>query len=348
MISLIGAAFQLLFSLALTASEITPYKIPTDVSMYEGLQQLKYVIPSSSIYRIPRLEQDAPPITYYLSMPPKVAQYAIAILCTGSSSRESIMSVIHLHRYLLQEFLDLQVGVLTVEQRGVDGDSINVEEFMAHYTRTARLEDHQHVIEHLINNPPEGWNGNIIFLGVSEGGPLVISLTELYADRTWATINWCGAGDWSWREELWVFIEALDEVYMLREEYDRSMDETLKNPVISEEFMGMTHRYHADALQYPDPNYAKLTRPFLVVAGTEDSIIHSSDAFVATARSFNCPITYLRVEGMNHYIRKHPDVIAQSFEWLKEQQPSIHDQISYEASKMHFLSGNQTTIDIGC
>jgi hypothetical protein len=31
------------------------------------------------------------------------------------------------------------------------------------------------------------------------------------------------------------------------------------------------------------------------------------------------PITYFRIEGMDHWLRKRPDVIDQSFEWLKEQ-----------------------------
>jgi hypothetical protein len=30
-------------------------------------------------------------------------------------------------------------------------------------------------------------------------------------------------------------------------------------------------------------------------------------------------IDYIRVEGMDHYIRKRPDIIDQSFEWLKNQ-----------------------------
>lgn len=31
------------------------------------------------------------------------------------------------------------------------------------------------------------------------------------------------------------------------------------------------------------------------------------------------PITYLRVEDMDHYVRRRPDIIEQSFEWLKHQ-----------------------------
>lgn len=55
------------------------------------------------------------------------------------------------------------------------------------------------------------------------------------------------------------------------------------------------------------------------MTGTEDSIIASSDLFVQKARDAGAPITYFRIDGMDHYVRKRPDVIDRSFEWLKQQ-----------------------------
>lgn len=82
---------------------------------------------------------------------------------------------------------------------------------------------------------------------------------------------------------------------------------------------GMTYLYHADAFEKPSIDYAKIKIPFLVVAGAEDSIIESCDQFVQKALDAGAPITYFRVDGMDHYIRKRPDVIDKSFEWLKFQ-----------------------------
>lgn len=75
---------------------------------------------------------------------------------------------------------------------------------------------------------------------------------------------------------------------------------------------------------YPKIGYEKIHTekihtPFLVVSGTEDTIIQSSDAFVEKARNSGANVTYLRVEGMDHYVRKRPDIIDQSFEWLRSQ-----------------------------
>lgn len=311
------------------AEEITPFKFTHSIPYYE--------IPSSSRFKVSRLEANVPDVIGYFSVP-KSNSYPIAILCGGSSSLEDIQSIIHFHRYFLQEFLDLNIGVITVEQRGVNGNEVNVDEFIEHYTRSNRLEDHQIVINHLMGNPPKGWNGDFIFLGVSEGGPIVTSLTAEYSKNTLATINWSGAGDWSWREELWVYLQRLfienadcphqielqdcdtcSEQITCRDLYGELMDTILFNSTSDEFFFGMTYKYHADAMLYPRVNYKRIRTPFLVVTGTQDTIIHSSDAFVEKAKNWGVNVTYLRVENMGHHVRKRSDIIDRSFEWLKKQ-----------------------------
>ena len=180
-----------------------------------------------------------------------------------------------------------------------------------------------------------------MFIGVSEGGPLVTSLTETYAEITLATMNWCGAGDYSWRDELWDFVENIKKTLPLfariliklsrwvsvntnipkdRSEYDRQVDAILNDPSTEKYFLGMTYKYHADALAaYPKPEYGKMKTPYLVVAGVKDSIIDSSDAFVRNAKEAGTPITYMRISDMDHYVRKKDDVIKDSFAWLKQQ-----------------------------
>lgn len=320
------------------SEQITPYKYTTK-EREQGLPT--YNIPSSSRFTTKRSNTDTSDIVYYITTPPQPS-FPITILCGGSSSRNDITSIIHFHRYFLQEFLDLGIAVLTIEQQGVDGDIINTDEFIEHYTRSERLFDHQKVIDHLKVNPLKGWNGKLILLGVSEGGPIVTTLTTAYSDITIATINWSGAQGWSWRDELWVFMENLEksipwyfkfrmmlpkwmpfsvDFYLphSREEFDCIMDETIYSPIIEKEFMGMTYKYHADALKnYPRPDYSKIKTPFLVVAGEQDTIIHSCDLFVQKAKNAGASITYLRIQDMDHYIRERPDVIVQSFEWLQK------------------------------
>lgn len=324
--------------LARDNNEITPYKFTDNNNGSAKISTLPpYDIPTSSRFTTKSLTANTPEIVYYLSKPKK-SEYPIAVLCGGSSSKDDIASIIHFHRHLLQEFMDLDAGVLTIEQQGVDGNKINKKEFMAHYTRTKRLQDHEAVINHLKSNPPKGWNGKLVFLGVSEGGPIVTTLTTLYSDITIATINWSGAGDWPWQEELWVFLQKLLaeniecphniklndcrvclEDFTSRKHYNGRMDAIKKNPTHKQDFLGMTYKYHADALQYPKPEYQKIRTPFLVVTGANDTIVQSSDVFVKKAKKTGAKITYVRVADMDHYIRKRQDIIQQSFEWLKLQ-----------------------------
>lgn len=314
----------------LAFGEITPYKYTeSDESLPE------YIVPNDSQFTIKEAGENAADITYYFSKP-KTDGYPIAILCGGSSDKKSPTSIIHFHRYFLQELLDSGIAVLTVEQQGVLGNNIDIQEFTEHYTRSKHLHDHQIVIESIKANPPKSRNGKLIFIGVSEGGPIVTALTPENTDTTIATINWSGAGDWPWREELWEFIKNLkivnpecphgvtlkecnicSEHVMSRREYDAHMDFMLRNPSVSEDFLNMTYKYHADALHFSLPDYERIRTPFLVVTGGLDSLIESSDAFVEKAEDAGCPVTYMRIADMDHYVRKRPDIIQDSFDWLE-------------------------------
>lgn len=310
------------------AGAITPHKYSDELP--------EYIIPENARYSVNRESSDAPDIVYYYSQPDKKS-FPIAILCGGSSDESNIASIIHFHRYFLRECSDLGLAVMTLEQWGVDGNEIDKNEWIAHYTRSQRFQDHKRVIDHLLLNPPEGWNGKLVFIGVSEGGLIVTELSADYSDHTVATVNWSGAGNWSWREELWVFLQKLIQdnpecphdvklsdcqtclqLVSIRENYDALMDFIIEHPSPSECFLNMTYLYHADALRFPSFDYGNLKAPYLVVSGALDTIIESTDEFVNKAQDAGVPISYHRIPDMDHYVRKRPDVIESSFKWLEK------------------------------
>jgi hypothetical protein len=278
-------------------------------------------------YSCPR-ENGSPDIVYYFKLPdPAITTYPILILCEGSSSQDSLISVTWIFDYFHDQLAAMNMGLILVEQWGIDGSTIDDDVFWNHYSRSQRYFDHMCVINQLENNPPVGWNGELIFLGASEGGPLVSQLTTSYA-KTRATVNWVGAADWSWEDELWSFfenyikknnIEVVGGPFQSREEYNLLVDFIKKNPSTIERFGGMTYFYLADAFLFPGIEYEKIKSPFLVIMGTEDPSIHSCDQFVEKALATGAPIEYVRVEGMDHYIRNRPDLIQYSFEWIKQQ-----------------------------
>jgi pimeloyl-ACP methyl ester carboxylesterase len=284
-------------------------------------------------------EEGSSPIIYYFS-PPEVFEdtYPIFIICDGSESIGRERSILLVRDFFAERVGSLGAGYLAIEKWGIDGDEVNLEEFWTHYTRSQRLKDHVQVIRHLEAHPPAGWNGQFIFAGVSEGGPLVTDLSMI-CPNTIATINWSGAGDSSWADQLWQFFEhwkrhsfwirlydALprwlpfsSDIPPTRAEFDILVQKMIAHPSPDLWMGGMTYLYHADAFGKLPIDYTKLKTPFLVVAGADDSIIESCDLFVQKAVSAGAPITYFRVDGMDHYIRKRPDVIDRSFDWLRQQ-----------------------------
>ena len=97
------------------------------------------------------------------------------------------------------------------------------------------------------------------------------------------------------------------------------MKKILADPSPNKWFFNMTNLYMADALKYPRPDYRNINGRFLLVTGTKDTLVGSSDDFYKKAELNNVKVTYWRIESMDHYIRKRPDLIQNSFNWLQQQ-----------------------------
>lgn len=283
--------------------------------------------PAQVSARMNIINDDKTETVFYLTTP-KVQRFPIAVVCEGSNTQEDIESVWRLHQF--EQFAALSalgLAILTIEKDGVDADKIGRDRFFAHYTRSRRFRDHVAVIDHLLKTTPAGFDGRLIFIGASEGGPLVNQLSIHY-QQTLATINWSGAGDWpwAWGEQMRKdrpFLSALyswwHRVPKTRAEFDAVMAETVRDPSDKRWFLGMTYRYHADAIKTPAFDYQKIHAPMLVVCGTKDSLIDSCDAFVEKAQAAHAPITYWRIGGMEHRISQNKqNLIPKSFEWLKQ------------------------------
>ena len=282
-------------------------------------------------------------ITYYFSTP-MCESFPIVIFCSGSTSRETVTSIYPIHHYFWENFSDIGVGWVTLEHSWIAIGYVHRDHFMKYYTRTQRLHDHQQIIAHLLQKPPKGWNGKFIFFGVSEGGCLVTALTEAYTDQTLATINASGANGWNWPTEVWNFLENMRETFhnhapwyfrlrgtlpdwcpgsldlrwpTTRAECNQILAEMLQNPVPNRTWIGMSYRYHADAIRWPKTNFSKLKTPYLVIAGDQDPAIGSSNAFVQQAKKSGVNITYLRFKGVGHQVGREPKAIESIRSWLQ-------------------------------
>lgn len=269
---------------------------------------------------------------FYLTVPSR-QKFPIAVICEGSTSANDVTSVWQLHQFEQFDALpQMGLAVLTIEKDGIDADRIDRDRFFANYTRGRRFHDHVVVLDHLFRNPPPGFDGRLIFIGASECGVLANQLSMHYP-QTVATINWSSSGYWPWLDELWSWAEQMRSERQLlariyawwhgvpktREGFADVMAEARSDPSDKRFFLGMTYRYHADAMETPAFALEKIHAPLLVVCGTKDSLIESCDSFAEKARAANPPITYWRVEGMEHRISKNRvNIIPKSFEWLRQ------------------------------
>ncbi len=307
------------------------------ISIYA--EEGSYDIPPSIRFTLEKEESTGNfPLVYYLSYPQEgEASYPIFVLCDGSEYKGGEGSVYHVRKFFEQKVGELHAGYLTVEKYGIDGNQKDLQQFWQNYTVSQRLKDHLQVISYIEKNPPIGWNGKFIFAGIAEGALIATDLSLLLSDNTLATVNWSAAPNYAWDDHLWNFLAEDKKVSLSRkiqdamprwtpfssdvpsnrDDFDILFHKALANPTSDHWFAGLTYLYHADALQRATVDPTKIKKPFLLVSGTKDCIIESCDQFAKEGWEAGAPITYFRIEGMDHYIRKHPDVINQSFDWLK-------------------------------
>src|SRR5688572_24411945 len=102
-----------------------------------NIQAEEYNIPPSIRFTLDR-EPRTSPIVYYFSKPDSIkTPYPILIICDGSLSKDNLTSVLFMrqHPALASKIESLNVGCLTIEKWGIDGNESNEEEFWQHYTR---------------------------------------------------------------------------------------------------------------------------------------------------------------------------------------------------------------------
>lgn len=89
------------------------------------------------------------PLVYYAELPDSDS-YPIVIALEGSfDSSRGVTSVLKLHKKLSGLFLKENIGLITMEKRGVNGKQIDHEMFHSWNIPSQRLKDHIKLVEHL-------------------------------------------------------------------------------------------------------------------------------------------------------------------------------------------------------
>ena len=252
--------------------------------------------------------EDNSSLVYYIESPKTKFSYPLVMVIEGSYVQErGPQSVLRLHERFAQSILQIDCGIITLERRGADGDNVDTTRFHLYNTPFQRLADHFRLERHLRATPPENWNGQLVIIGGSEGGPIAIKLAHVINPT--ACIAIVGCGDQSFKDYIWSVIQSMavsgmpieNELPSDRIAYDALCEMMKANPDPNQWWFGQTFLYWAGTLdQTEDREFLGLKCPALVVAGSEDIECSSTDRLIARARQNNQDITYLRIEGMGH------------------------------------------------
>ena len=265
----------------------------------------------------------------YIETPQAHISYPLVILIEGSHVQEQgPQSVLRIHNKFAEAILKANCGLITVERRGADGDHIDSSIYHRFNMPSQRLEDHLRLMTHIRGTFPEGWNGQFVIIGGSEGGPIAIKLA--YATDPSACIALVGCGDQSFKEYIWNFIQFMqasgvplsNELPADRAAYEALCEMMKANPDPNQWWLGQTFLYWADALdQTEEREFLGLKCPVLVVAGSEDLECPSTDRLIEKACQNNQDVTYLRIKGMGH------NVLDPEWQIMEKIQQFIHDKV---------------------
>ncbi len=282
-------------------------------------------------------------LTYYIESPNTIRSYSLMVVLEGSFVEElGPQSIVRLHDKLAQSLLDSSIGMVTMERRGVDGELVDADLFHRYNTPSQRLSDHIQLIQHLKARPPQNWNGELIILGGSEGGPIAIKLASTTDPE--ACIVLVGCGDQTFAEYIWQVIQSIPSEYKPvenRAAFEAQIEMMKTNPDPTRFWFGQSFLYWADALDQTEyKEFLSLNCPVCVIAGSEDIECASTDRLIAMARQREQDVTYLRIEGMGHMaLDPQWDVMRQVLKWL-DAIPKMTQKLGiWQGGCANFLSG---------
>ena len=252
---------------------------------------------------------------YYIDFPNNFEKFPIILAIEGSyNDRIGPQSVLRLHKNLAPEILKNNIGLMLLEKRGIDGNDVNINIFHQFNTTSQRLLDHIHFIKEFKKNPPNNWNGDLIILGGSEGGPIAIKLAHKITPNTCIAI--VGCGDLSVKEYIWKEIQKIYAsssiwekpiikwIYQLpstRTKYDILCDKIKNNPDTQKKWFGQTFLYWSDCFdQSEDQEFLSLKCPSLIISGEQDIECFSTKRLIKKAKENKQNVTHICIKKMGH------------------------------------------------
>lgn len=266
-------------------------------------------------------------LTAYYDTPPHAENFPIVIFILGSQCD----SVAEWHQMLKPKAHQYEVGFITLEKFGVYSiDEINLEEYDFANSREFRIHDHLHFIRQLREGLIQGWNGQLIVVGGSEGGMIAAALTARVPEIV-ATMILSSGGGMSSMEEVTFALrrhlqdqcESEDELNYYMRKLEVKFAEMMHDPSPYKSFLGYTYKWWACHLKYHTlDDLLQIECPLFYAHGTEDEVIpvESADLAVDILRQTGkTNFVYRRIDGCNHQVHlTHMHVFEEAFDWLHQ------------------------------
>lgn len=222
-----------------------------------------------------------------------------------------------------------EVGFITLEKHGVYSiDEVNLDEYDLTNSREYRIHDHLHFVKQLREGLIQGWNGQLVVAGGSEGGMIAAAITARCPEVV-ATMILSSGGGMTTAEEIALALrrhlenqcESPEELHHYEELLQLKFVEMLQDPSPYKHFLGYTYKWWACHLKYRTiDDLLQIECPLYYAHGTEDEVIpiESADLAVDILReSGKTNFVYRRIEECNHQVHlTHMHVFDEAFEWL--------------------------------
>lgn len=251
---------------------------------------------------------------YFAELPELEMNYPIVLAVDGSFGQDrGPHSVLGFHERVAQVFAQSEVGIVTMERFGVNRDYIDKQRFHEKNTPSYRLGHYIDFIDYLNECPPKGWNGKLVILGISEGGPIAIRLADKVKPS--ALIVLVGCGNQTFKEYIWKILVSMPEEYQqscfpdiadytsLQDAYAEQIQLMKKNPDPFLFWFGQSYLYWSDALDLrEDQEFLNLKCPILTVTGSQDVECSSTEELIKRAKEQAQDVSYFKVEGAGHRV----------------------------------------------
>lgn len=275
--------------------------------------------------------EDGSTLYGYLDVPENETSFPLVVFLDGSY--ETTVKVNH--DSLSSRFLPEQIGVISLEKRGITQEGINKKEFYKYDCFEGRLKDYSLLLSFIKEKNIERHDGRCILLGGSEGGLIVPKLNTDFPDMTTGAVLVGSGGGLPFGEAMKYqsqqTINGLNVAQrfalkirnaVMPNKMDAFFEKILKDPYSLVMSGPKTWKWWASYLRNPSLNeLLKIETPIYLIHGKLDSMVPVESADLISSafdKEGKTNLAYARYDDLGHALSGRDDVYDDLIGWIKD------------------------------